>query len=141
MHRSYIFFLLDDGKIKHIPSAAYVSLVRGNAAMPEYAGKTIRVADLYAALEDDHPGRIENETYSFLRFDVSGHADPHDGVFSMEENKSFYDAALNSPYPDINCDPEVRKVREKIGDDFSWFPTDEERRSLIKWLFETPILP
>lgn len=136
MHQSYIFFLLDHGQIELVPSPDYVSIVRGHSAMPEYAGKKVRVADLYVALEDTRPCGIENETYSFLYFDAMGHADPHAGTtFPVEVNRCFYNAALNSPYPDIDCDPQVQKAREQIGDDFSWLPTQKERRSLNELVF------
>lgn len=142
MHRSYIFFLADHQKIRPIPPPDYISLVRHSSAMPEYAGQRVRVADLFVTLEDGHPCRIENETYSFLNFNASGYVEQHEGkTFSVEENRRFYDAAMNSRYPDIDRDPKVQKTREQIGDDFSWLPTPEERKILVRLVFGIPDFP
>jgi hypothetical protein len=135
MHQSYIFFFTDDGEMNTIPSSTYVSLVRGETSMARYSGKRVRVADMYVALDGGRPCRIENETYSFLYFDESGRADPHDGSNTIEENRAFYDAALNSPYSKVNCDPEVQKVREAAGKELSWLPTGEEHRRLRQSIF------
>jgi hypothetical protein len=136
-HQSFVLFMLDDGQIKYIAPVAYVALVRGEVSMPEYAGQRMRVADLYVALHEGSASEIDNETYSYLYFDERGHADPHHGSFSLEENRAFYDVALQSQYSNIDCDPKVQKIREQIGDEFSWLPTEEERKkiySLIcKW--------
>lgn len=137
MHQSYIFFFTNDGQIRAIPSSTYVSLVRGEIFMDQYAGMKVRVADMYVAVEDGRPCKIENETYSFLYFDESGQADPHNGVNTIEENRAFYAAASNSPYSKIDCDPKVQKIREVAGKDLSWLPTDEERTQLEQSIFNT----
>ena len=141
MHRTYIFFLQRDGQIRPIPSAAYVCLVRGETAMREYAGKRLRVADLYVALKNNAPAEIENETYNFLDIDENGRANPHAGSGSLEQNRAFYRAALGSQYANIDCDPKVREVREQIGDQFSWLPTDEERGKMRVMIFESDSTP
>lgn len=135
MHQSYIFFLTDNGEIQAIPQSTYVAAMRREITLHEYAGRRIRVADLYVLLQDDVPAEIENETYSFLYFDEAGNADPHGGRFSLDENHTFYQAALNSRFSDIDCDPQVQKVRENIGDDFSWLPTDDERKKFRCMVF------
>jgi hypothetical protein len=141
MYSSYIFFMSDYGKIKPVPREEYVALVRGEVAMPEYAEKRIRVADFYVAVKGASPKEIENETYSFLTFDKAGYANAHHGGFSMEENRDFYRAALNSPYADIDCDSEIQKVRERIGDEFSWLPTDEEKKKMHAVIFDGGLSP
>jgi hypothetical protein len=129
-HQSYIFLLPDGQEIRCIPRSLYVALVRRETGMPEYAGERVRVADLYAAIQGEKPVEIVNGTYSFLCFDKAGNADPHRGDFSLDENKAFYDAAVNSRRADIDCDPEVQKVRQRVGDTFSWLPTSKERDAL-----------
>jgi hypothetical protein len=136
MRQSYIFFLFDDGQIQLIPQPTYVALLRGELAMQKYAGKRVRIADLYTSLQDGVPVEIENETYGFLFFDETGHAVAHGRNFTLDENHDFYQVAYHSPYSNIDCDPQVRNVRESIGDDFSWLPTDEERETLRQLIFE-----
>lgn len=137
MHQSYIFFLSDDGEVRLICSSAYVAVVRGEVAMQEYAGRRLRVADLYVALRENTPFKVENETYSFLYFDTEGHANPRNGSFSLEQNRSFYRAAFGSPYSNIKCDPQVQQAREEAGDEFSWLPTKEERKTMDALIFKT----
>lgn len=136
MHQSYIFFLSDEGGIRRICSSAYVAVVRGETAMKEYAGRRLRVADWYVALRENTPFKVENETYSYLYFDTEGHADPRNGNFSLEQNRSFYRAAFSSSYSNIDCDPKVQQVREEAGDEFSWLPTEEERKMLYSLIFK-----
>lgn len=133
-HHSFILFMLDDGEVKHIPQAIYVALIRSEIVMQEYAGKRIRVADLFIAIGEGTPSRIDNETYSYLYFDEDGYADSHHGSFSIEENRAFYNRALNSPYSNIDYDPEVQKIRKELGDDFSWRPTEEERKRMLEFI-------
>jgi hypothetical protein len=135
MHQSYIFFLLEDGEIQAIPRPTYVAAMRGQIALRDYVGRRIRIADLYVLLQDGAPAEIENETYSFLYFDENGHADPRGGNYSLDENHEFYQAAFNSQYSNIDCDPQIQKVRESIGDVFSWLPTDEERERMRRLIF------
>lgn len=93
------------------------------------------------ALEDNAPVRIVNETYSFLYFDKKGYADPHHGRFSLDDNRQFYDAAVNSAYTNIDYDPHVREVRLIIGDEFSWIPTDNERIKMHDLILQKEVRP
>jgi hypothetical protein len=141
MHQSYIFFLTDNGEIQAIPQSTYVAAMRGEITLHEYVGRRIRVADFYVLLQDGAPAEIENETYSFLYFDGAGQADPRGARFSLDENHEFYQAALHSRFFNIDCDPQVQKVRENIGDDFSWLPTDDEREKLHGMVFGRELPP
>ena len=135
-HRSLIFFIQPDGQPQAIPRETYVKLVRKEVSVQEYANQKIRVADFYVRLHDGAPCEVENETYSFLYFDDAGQADPHDHKrFSLEENKVFYDAALSSPYEEIGKDPNVQQIRQRLGDDLAWLPSEEERQSLLSCVF------
>jgi hypothetical protein len=135
-HHSYIFFLVQEEKPQPVARDVYVSLLRHEAALKNYAGKKVRVADLYIQLLDGAPHRVENETFSHLYFDENGYANPHDKRrFSVEENRAFYDAALSSRYSDIACDTEVQKVREELADEFNWLPDEDERRAILSQIF------
>jgi hypothetical protein len=135
-HHSYIFFLVQDERPQSVAHDVYVSLLRHEVALKKYAGKKVRVADLYVQLLDGAPRRLENETFSYLFFDENGYADPHDKrQFSIEENRAFYDATLSSRYSDIDCDPEVKKVRAGLSDEFNWLPSNEERRTILSQIF------
>jgi hypothetical protein len=75
MHRTLIFFLPESGAPQAVAQEEYVRLLRHEAARPEFAGQTLRVADWYVRVEAPHPPRIQNETYSFLRFNHAGEAE------------------------------------------------------------------
>lgn len=135
-HRSFIFFIPPDGQPQAISRETYIKLVRKEVSLQEYANQNIRVADFYVRLHDEAPCEVENETYSFLYFDDAGQADPHDHkCFSLEENKAFYDAALSSSHEEIGKDPKVQQIRQKLGDDLAWLPSEEERQSLLSGVF------
>lgn len=71
-------FLLDDaGEVHPLPHQVYVALVRGEAAVPQFAGKTLRLAEWYLRLRGDEPVAVVNETYARLSIDRDGRADWH----------------------------------------------------------------
>ena len=112
IHLDFVFLRISDGQIRLFPHQSFIALVQKRIKLPEYAGQKLRLAILYVAFEDNFPVRVVNEAYSFLYFDKKGYADPHHGRFPIEDNKRFYDAALNSVYSNIDNDPHVREVRQ-----------------------------
>ena len=134
IHQDFVF-RTRDGLTRLFPHQSFIALVQKRTKLPEYAGQKLRVAILYVALEDNAPVRVVNETYSFLYFDKQGYADPHHGRFSAQDNNRFYDAAVNSAYSNIDYDPHVIEVRQTIGDEFSWLPTDDERIKMHDLIF------
>jgi hypothetical protein len=73
---SRIFFLTQTHDVLPIPHQCYVQLVRGETTLPQYAGKTMRVADWYVEEQGaGQPAMVVNETYSILVFDDSGKID------------------------------------------------------------------
>lgn len=77
-HGSYVFLLDEEQHIHPLPHGVYVALVRGEAAAPEFAGRTMRVADWYVRLVNDEPVEVINETYGTIVFDAAGRATTHD---------------------------------------------------------------
>lgn len=74
-HASYAFLLDDAGGVHPLPHRVYVALVRGEAAAPQFAGRTLRLAEWYLRLHDDEPATVVNETYALLTIDRDGRAD------------------------------------------------------------------
>ena len=74
-HASYAFLLDESGEVHPLPHQVYVALVRGEAAVPRFAGKTLRLAEWYARLRGDEPEAVVNETYVLVRIDADGRAD------------------------------------------------------------------
>ena len=136
-HQDYIFFKLNDESILNIDHADYIDLVQRRATMLALAGQKLHLAILYVSIKNDKPDRIVNGTYSFLIFDLHGHADPHFDGSSLEDNKAFYDAVVNSEYSDITDDPAIQKVRSQIGDAFSWIPTEVEMKEMYAQIFQS----
>lgn len=73
-HASYAFLLDDAGEVHPLPHQIYVALVRGEAAVPQFAGKILRLAEWYVRLRDDAPEAVVNETYVLVRIDADGRA-------------------------------------------------------------------
>lgn len=74
-HASYVFLLDDQGAIHPLPHRLYVEMVRGEAATPQFAGKTLRLAEWYVRMEQGGPDTVVNETYALLTFDAEGRVD------------------------------------------------------------------
>lgn len=62
-------------KVRAIPQLEYVSLVRGEHPMPDYANRILRMADWYTKMTHKDRVEVENETYSLLAFDAAGFVD------------------------------------------------------------------
>lgn len=71
-HASYAFLLDEQGEIHPLPHALYVALVRGEAAAPDFAGQTLRLAVWFLRLKDGEPEAVVNETYGLVTFDGQG---------------------------------------------------------------------
>jgi len=74
-HASYAFLLDQHGAVHPLPHRVYVALVRGEAAVPQLAGQTLRLAEWYVRLRADEPESVVNETYALLAIDREGRAD------------------------------------------------------------------
>lgn len=74
-HASYVFLLDEQGAIHPLPHRIYVSLVRGQASAPHFAGQTLRLAEWYVRLQQGTPETVVNETYTLLAFDAEGRID------------------------------------------------------------------
>lgn len=127
MHQSKIFFMEEPDKVNPIPQPRYVSLVRGEQPMPEYANKTIRLADWYM---EQGSATVENETYSLLTFDGDGFVDWPNCRHGIAMNHAFYQEIAESAYEDIDDDPTIQKLREELGTDFTWYPSRRERAAI-----------
>lgn len=74
-HASYAFLLTEQGEVHPLPHRVYVALVRGEAATPQFAGQTLRLAEWYVRLQAGEPASVVNETYALLSIDRDGRAD------------------------------------------------------------------
>lgn len=74
-HASYAFLLDPHGTVHPLPHRVYVALVRGEAATPQFAGQTLRLAEWYVRLQAGEPESVVNETYALLTIDREGRAD------------------------------------------------------------------
>lgn len=98
-HASRAFLLDDAGGIHPLPHGIYVALVRGEAAVPQFAGRTLRLAEWYLRLHDDEPAAVVNETYALLSIDRDGRADwsatpaPRPGTAAASDNPALPSAA------------------------------------------------
>lgn len=76
-HASYVFLLDEAGKVHPLPHALFVALARGAASVPEFAGRTLRLAEWYVRLRDGEPEAVVNEQYIYVTFDGQGRLDWH----------------------------------------------------------------
>lgn len=74
-HASYVFLIDADGSIHPLPHTLYVALTQDEAAAPEFAGQTLRLADWYVRLDAGTPAAVVNETHGLMTFDAEGRAD------------------------------------------------------------------
>lgn len=109
---SYVFVLDEADGVHPLPHALYLSLARGKATAPEWAGATVRLADWYVRLKDGEPDAVANETYSLMSFDAEGRVDW---------------SRTPSPHPH-------RAGVERVGEDAAW-PTTAQREQMTSLLF------
>jgi hypothetical protein len=122
MHKTFIFFLPDPGAVSMIPHQEYVRVVRGEQPMPGFMGRKIRVADWYVSMADAQPVRVENETYSYLRFDERGYV-----VWLCDTDRSdAYRALVSATGPS----------RPNDAKELAWQPTHEEKARLHEMVFQ-----
>lgn len=123
MYKTVIFFLDNGpGTPEWISHDEYVRLVRGEKPVPTYSGRQVRVADWYVRMDGDRPVEIENETYSFLNFDRTGHvAWPSEGPGSRQSQAG--DGAREGNHLHGNAK------------ELAWAPTPEERAMLHAMVF------
>jgi hypothetical protein len=76
-HASFVFLLDAEGIAHPLPHALFVAMVRGAAAAPEFAGRTLRLAEWYVRMQGDEPQTLVNEQYSYVHFDETGRLDWH----------------------------------------------------------------
>ena len=68
-------FLLSDSGVWPLAHDRYVALVRGETTAAEFAGQRLILVDWYQRMECGEPGKIINETCSWLVFDSQGAVD------------------------------------------------------------------
>lgn len=135
-YKDYVFLCPSSNEIELIPHGRYLMLMRKQKVLLQYAGQQIRVAIFYVAMQNEKPVKAVNATYGLLDFDDEGYASPHAGDFSLEQNRAFYEAVEKSAYDDVDYDPEVQKLRRTMQDEFSWAPSEKERRLMLNMVFK-----
>ncbi len=123
MFKTVIFFLSPTAGIQQVTQHDYARLVNGEASDPGYAGQTVRVADWYVKVGDDRRVVIENETYSLVSFDPSGHV-----------LRPAADEEAVSAYCPQGGEVETFKEQENMrGSNIEqpWLPTPEERTQML----------
>jgi len=106
MHQTIIFFLPENGPPKLVRQDNYAELAKGAVSSSQYRSQRVRVADWYIEINEENQWKLQNETYSFLRFDDDGYAKRPEGHVDREK-------------PD----------RPQKGSD-TWAPSEPERLAL-----------
>ena len=125
-YENRVFFRLNDRSLMPIKYEDYVSLMHRRQPMPEYAGQQIRLAIFYLEMTETVPATVINAAYELLELDEDGFPAKLPRKYSRRNNREFFATLADSDYDNIDCDPEIRQLREKLGGDFSWVPTMDE---------------
>lgn len=136
-YKDYVFFKREGEDPQQVPHERYVALMHRTQPMQQYAKQHVHVAIFYVEMKDSRPAEVVNANYSLLEFDESGFADPHAAKHSIEDNRAFFAAVRNSNFNNIDCDPEIQKLRAKLGEEFSWAPTDQELSFMVQSIFSS----
>lgn len=140
-YKDYVFFKREGENLQQVPNERYVALMHRTHPMHEYAKQHVHVAIFYVEMKDSCPVEVVNANYSLLEFDEAGFADPHTAEHSIEDNRAFFAAVRNSNFNNIDCDPEIQKLRAKLGEEFSWVPTDQELSFMVQSIFSSGANP
>ena len=135
MHRTLVFLIPAPGHYERLSQPEYARLLRGDLALPQHAGRTLRVADWYVETRADRPTALIGETYSLVALGTDGRLRrPHDRR-GETANHLFYEALANSSFDDPDDDPCVQHLRMKLGAEYAWRPSDIEREALSQIVF------
>lgn len=137
MHKDFFFLCPAPNEVLPLAQPDYLALIRREQSRPEYAGRQIRLAILYVAMEGNQPRKAVNATHALLDFDGQGYASPHGGNFSQDQNHAFWQAVAQSSYDDVDDDPQVQKLRQEMHDEFSWMPSEKEQRLMLDSIFHS----
>jgi hypothetical protein len=74
-HATYVALLDGEEGVHPLPHALYLSLVRGEGEAPDFAGRTMTLADWYVRLREGAPDVVVKETYTPITFDARGKVD------------------------------------------------------------------
>lgn len=111
-HASHVFLLDAEGNVHPLPHTLYLALARGEATAPEFAGRTLRLADWYVRLENGKPVAVVNETHGLMGFDAEGRVD-------WQATPAFH------PHRD----------GEKLASESASLPSPEERERMRRLIF------
>ncbi|BBO14894.1 hypothetical protein CO683_23715 [Bradyrhizobium ottawaense] len=121
MGLSIRFYLFAEDGLLAISQRVMMGLIRGQDAMPQYAGTKQKVADVILENEGKKPLRIETVQGSFLTFDDKGkvHKDLVASGFAALETGMALEEALKQPQTKI-VDLTPKLNREKWERENRW---------------------
>jgi hypothetical protein len=111
-HATYVALLDEAEGVHPLPHALYVALVRGDGEAPDFAGRTMTLADWYVRLEGRKPDFVVNETYTPVTFDARGKID------------------WTATIPGVNHQGALGEEREQ-----AWLPTKTQREKMRAAVF------
>lgn len=111
-HASYVALLNDAEGMHPLPHALYVALARGDGDAPDFAGRTMTLADWYVRMKGRLPDFIVNETYTPVTFDAGGKID------------------WSATMPGVSHQAASREEREQ-----AWWPTETQRDKMRAAVF------
>lgn len=97
-HSTYVALLDEAEGIHPLPHELYVALVRGDGVAPDFAGRTMTLADWFVRLKDRKPNVVVNETYTPVTFDARGKIDwtakipgvSHQAALGQEQEQAWW---------------------------------------------------
>jgi hypothetical protein len=111
-HTTYVALLDDLEGVHLLPHALYVALVRGDGEAPDFAGRTMTLADWYVRLKDRALDIVVNETYTPITFNAKGKVDWTETI------------------PGVSYQAGLREEREQ-----AWWPTETQRDKMRAAVF------
>lgn len=134
-HRRFIFE--SDGTIRRVAISKFYDFFNGRppVALKEYAGQTIRSADVMVGTLNRRPARLLRVDYSLYKVDEDGFLDPQ---FRTELMQTAMESA--NPFAEKSDDildrlrPGLAKL--KLGEKFRWRPTPKEEAALKAIVFK-----
>ena len=135
------YLVEDDGSIKRISLKLSMSLEKGLKKLPEYAGKTVRIAEVALDLKDRKPFSILRIVGFKWHFDKNGSVkESHDKsvrlAFESFDFPEIEPLISEGDKNDVVIDI-TNKLNKKIYNDrFAWVPTPDETNKIINAIWK-----
>ncbi|MGH9895470.1 MAG: hypothetical protein ACREA0_26495, partial [bacterium] len=127
-----LFVFGDDGSLRRLPKELAGELVAGRTRLQEYAGRTLRIADVILKIEGGRPVQVVRVTGSFWHFDERGSIQGSlagSAIENLETHQALQKETAASDGPAVEISARLARERWKAKN--RWEPTPADITKIV----------